>query len=115
MYQAELPIPLIFNPLDIQFLAMAQKNETPLLVLSLLITVGFLGSIGWWVLKSYDMSKFSSSKPTPINSTLQPKSNLEKSSSFNTNLSSVPLNSTKGVDYNNLRRDLERYNWKQKC
>jgi hypothetical protein len=92
---------------------MAQKNETPLLVLSLLISIGFLGGIAWWVFKSYDFSKLGSSTPTAKNSTSQSESTLKNSSSSNNNLSSLPLNSDKGVDYTNLREDLKQRNWKQ--
>ncbi|OUL25656.1 hypothetical protein BV378_14810 [Nostoc sp. RF31YmG] len=92
---------------------MAQKNETPLLVLSLLITISFLGGIGWWVFKSYDLSKFGNSTATPKNFTPQPESNLKTSSSLNNDLSSLPLTSTRGVDYTVLRQDLQRRNWKQ--
>jgi hypothetical protein len=97
----------------IQFLAMAHKNETPLLVLSLLITIGFLGGIAWWAIKSYDLGKFGSSIPTPKNSTPQTESKLEKSNSFKNDSSSLPLVSTRSVDYTALRQDLQQHNWKQ--
>lgn len=92
---------------------MPQKNETPILILSLLITIAFLGGIGFWVLKSYDLSNFSSAKYTTKNSVSQPQSQLDKSSRFNNDLSSLPLNSSRGVDYDFLRQDLQQRNWKR--
>jgi hypothetical protein len=92
---------------------MSPKNETPLLVLSLIITIGFLSGIAWWVMKSYDLNKFNSSTPTAKNSTLPSEFNLDKSSSFNNDLSSLPLNSARDVDYTTLRQDLQQRNWKQ--
>lgn len=92
---------------------MPQKNETPILILSLLITIAFLGGIGLWVLKSYDLSKLSNATPTAKNSIPQPESQLDKSSSFNSDLSSLPLNSPRGVDYKVLRQDLQQRNWKR--
>ena len=72
---------------------MAQKNETPVLFLSLLISIALLGGIAWWVFKSYDLSKLISSTSTPKNSTSQSESKLANDSS------SSSLNSTRGVDY----------------
>ncbi len=86
---------------------MAQKNETPVLFLSLLISIALLGGIAWWVFKSYDLSKLISSTSTPKNSTSQSESKLANDSS------SSSLNSTRGVDYTYLRQDLQQHNWKQ--
>ncbi|MEM6399147.1 MAG: PstS family phosphate ABC transporter substrate-binding protein [Cyanobacteria bacterium P01_D01_bin.116] len=43
---------------------MAQKNETPILVLALLITLGLIGGVYWWLAKSYDinLSSFSNNQ-----------------------------------------------------
>lgn len=41
---------------------MAQKNETPVLILSLLITLALLGAGGWWVSRRF----VASDPPTPI-------------------------------------------------
>ncbi|MEO1185057.1 MAG: phosphate ABC transporter substrate-binding protein, partial [Cyanobacteria bacterium J06636_27] len=35
---------------------MAQKNETPILVLALLITLGLVGGVYWWLARSYDIN-----------------------------------------------------------
>lgn len=86
---------------------MAQKNETPVLFLSLLISIALLGGIAWWVFKSYDLSKLISSTSTSKNSTSQSESKLANDSS------SSSLNSTRGVDYTYLRQDLQQHNWKQ--
>ena len=34
---------------------MAQKNETPIIVLALLITLGLVGGVYWWLANSYDI------------------------------------------------------------
>jgi len=112
VWEAEITNISSCNHHYIQLLAMSLKNETPLLVLSLLITIVFLSGIAWWVFKSYDLSKLVSSTPTAKNSTSQPESSLQKSSSFNHDLSSLPLNSTREVDYTALRQDLQQRNWK---
>ena len=35
---------------------MAQKNETPILVIALLITLGLVGGVYWWLAQSYDIN-----------------------------------------------------------
>ena len=35
---------------------MAQKNETPILVIDLLITLGLVGGVYWWLAQSYDIN-----------------------------------------------------------
>ena len=35
---------------------MAQKNETSILVLALLITLGLIGGVYWWLASSFDIN-----------------------------------------------------------
>ncbi|BAZ66797.1 periplasmic phosphate-binding protein of phosphate ABC transporter [Fischerella sp. NIES-4106] len=57
---------------------MSQKNETPILILSLLITVGLIGGGFWWFTRKTSFNFNQVTKPQPINSTspniTQPKS-----------------------------------------
>ncbi|MBW4615733.1 MAG: PstS family phosphate ABC transporter substrate-binding protein [Desmonostoc vinosum HA7617-LM4] len=56
---------------------MSQRNETPILVLSLLITVGLIAGGFWWFSKKsgFDLNKISSdTTKTPLTSPGQPKS-----------------------------------------
>jgi len=98
---------------------MAQKNETFVLVLALLFTIGFtigLVSSGFWLFtrnSAFDLSKLGNS--TSNNSSLLSGSNSSQlsGSKSSIDLSSVPLTSTKGVDYTALRYALQEHNWKQ--
>ncbi|TFI53099.1 PstS family phosphate ABC transporter substrate-binding protein [Mastigocladus laminosus UU774] len=57
---------------------MSQKNETPILILSLLITVGLIGGGFWWFSRKTSFNFNQVTKPQPIDSTnpniTQPKS-----------------------------------------
>ncbi|MCP6757385.1 MAG: PstS family phosphate ABC transporter substrate-binding protein [Fischerella sp. CENA71] len=57
---------------------MSQKNETPILILSLFITVGLIGGGFWWFTRKTSLNFNQVTKPQPINSTspniTQPKS-----------------------------------------
>ncbi len=65
---------------------MSQKNETPVLIFALLITVGLVGGGLWWFINrsGIDLSKITGNSPSPItsspNSTLQPDSNNQENS-----------------------------------
>jgi len=100
---------------DIQILAMAQKNETPVLVLALLITIGVLGGLFWWFTRNsvLNLSKSGNSTPGDSSPTTGGKSSQSSGSTPSNDLSSVPLTSTKGVDYTDLRDDLQSHNWKR--
>ena len=98
---------------------MAQKNETPILVIALLITVGLVGGGIWWFtrnsginLSKSDSTASNSSQSSPSSQPSQSGSNSSPSSNNDT-LASVPLTSSKGVDYTALRQDLQSHNWKQ--
>lgn len=94
---------------------MAQKNETPVLVLTLLITIGVIGGGLWWLTHNpgINLSQVGHSIPASNNSSQKSQANSEQSSTSSTDLSSVPLISTKGVDYTALLHDLQAQNWKQ--
>ena len=106
---------------------MTQKNETPILVIALLITVGLVGSGIWWVTRNSGVNLSRSDNSTANNSSQNPSlsapsqnqpnqsgSNSSPSSSSSSNtVASVPLTSSKGVDYTALRQDLQSHNWKQ--
>ena len=98
---------------------MAQKNETPILVIALLITVGLVGGGIWWFTRSSginlsksDSTASNSSQSSPSSQPNQSGSNSSPASTSDT-LASVPLTSSKGVDYTALRQDLQSHNWKQ--
>ena len=88
---------------------MAQKNETLVLVFSLLITSGLIGGVFWWFSRGsgINLSKFGNSTLTPSDSNPQKTFNSSGDSSY------VPLNSTRGGDYTSLSRALQERNWQQ--
>ena len=83
---------------------MAQRNETPVLVLTLLITLGVIGGGLWWLTRNpgINLSQVGNSIPSPSNSSHSSQANSEQSSV-----------SDRGVDYTALRNDLQAQNWKQ--
>ncbi len=89
---------------------MAEKNETPVLVLALLITMGMISGGLWWFSHNsgINLSQLGNSKSALSNSSQKSGANLAQS-----NTSSTDLISTRGVDYTALSHDLEEHNWKQ--
>ncbi|WP_009631845.1 phosphate ABC transporter substrate-binding protein [Synechocystis sp. PCC 7509] len=58
---------------------MSQKNETPLLIVALLITVGLVGGAIWWFMRSgINLTATNNNRPTPTNN--QPEAPLNASS-----------------------------------
>jgi len=93
---------------------MSQKNETPVLILALLITLGLIGGAFWWFTHNAGLNLIKpGSAPLSTNSTQKSESNSVQSGGSNNDLASVPLTSTKGVDYTALVNDLQSRNWKQ--
>ncbi|TBR58082.1 phosphate ABC transporter substrate-binding protein [Westiellopsis prolifica IICB1] len=69
---------------------MSQKNETPILILSLLITVGLIGGGFWWFSRKTSFKFNQVTKPQPIDST-NPNITQPKSSGNNfTSIQNVP-------------------------
>lgn len=99
---------------------MSQKNDTPALVVAFLVTLGLLGGGLWWFTRnsSTNLSQSnnatstatSTAVPTTSNTT---SNNSNQSNTSNGDLASVPLVSERGVNYANLRSDLQSHNWKQ--
>jgi len=89
---------------NILFLVMAQRNETPVLVLALLITIGVICGGLWWFTHNsgFNLSQLGNSKSASFNSSQKSSSNSEQSSI-----------SERGVDYTALSHDLQARNWKQ--
>jgi phosphate transport system substrate-binding protein len=72
---------------------MSQKNETPILILSLLITAGLIGGGVWWFTKKNDvnLNQSNTSKPANSSSTNKPQpSSATNSSAKFTDVASIP-------------------------
>lgn len=65
---------------------MSQKNETPILILSLLITAGLIGGGFWWFTRKNSFNLNQATKPQPINST---NPNVTKPESSGNNFASI--------------------------
>ncbi|MGJ5674283.1 MAG: PstS family phosphate ABC transporter substrate-binding protein [Nostochopsis sp.] len=65
---------------------MSQKNETPILILSLLITVGLIGGGFWWFTRKTSFNFNQVSKPQPTNSNTP---NLTQPKSIGNNFASI--------------------------
>lgn len=93
---------------------MAQKSETPILLLTFIITIGLLCGVIWWFSRGgINVSQLANSTPTPSDSSPQSEAKSEKAGSPTSDLSSVPLTSDRGISYIPLRRSLEEKNLKQ--
>lgn len=92
---------------------MAQKNDTPALILALLITLGLLGAGYWWFTHKPSVNVSQSNNSTSTPSTSNTASNSNQSNTSNSDLASVPLISGRGVDYTTLRNDLQSHDWKK--
>lgn len=92
---------------------MAQKNDTPALILALLITLGLLGAGYWWFTHKSSVNVSQSNNSTSTPSTSNTASNSNQSNTSNSDLASVPLISGRGVDYTTLRNDLQSHDWKK--
>jgi hypothetical protein len=95
---------------NLQFLPMAAKNETHVLILTLVITIGTIGAGLWWFTHNsrINLSQLSASKPDSNNFHQQSGAIKEQS-----NASSSQDISTRGVDYTDVKHDLQAHNWKQ--
>lgn len=95
---------------NLQFLPMAAKNETHVLILTLVITIGTIGAGLWWFTHNsgINLSQLGVSKPDSNNFHQQPGAVKEQS-----NASRSQEISNRGVDYTDLSHDLQARNWKQ--
>jgi hypothetical protein len=96
---------------------MSKKTEALVLLCARLMIIGLIGGILWWFIRGFslNLSKFGISTPIPSNFHQQSDPKTQKTFAANTNndLSSVPLNSIKGVDYTSLRNSLQTHNWQR--
>lgn len=69
---------------------MSQKNETPILILSLLITAGLIGGGFWWFTRKNSFNLNQVTTPQPINSTSPNVTQPESSGNNFASIQSVP-------------------------
>jgi hypothetical protein len=90
---------------------MAQKSETPALILAFLITVGLVGTGFWWF-KPAGTGINQPGEPKPASSTLSnPPASSQAAASPNAE-SQLALASDRHVDYSQLSAALQKKDWK---
>jgi hypothetical protein len=87
---------------------MAEKNETPVLVLALVITIGLIAGGLWWFTQNSGLGQLGKSTSHTGDSSQRSEDNSQQSNPSNNSLISA-----KGVDYSNLSNDLQAHNWKK--